>query len=307
MEKRYRAVHAYIKKHVRDLFAAELETEAFQRYRVGANISYGLMVIKILIVLQLCFIVIGTVVKQRNLLPRPDYPYFIWLYIAMVLINLGTYYWLRTFDLQGADARKLKRFDRLFGIYSVVLIAWGVGLTLMGQSIYSNLTAFFINLIVVTTIFKHPKQTLNRFFLSLPILLFLLPFCQKNPGYMGSHYVNATTFTAIFWLISHQMHSSFQEHFSIQHELVKSVETLEVMALEDQLTGLPNRRGLDSFLKQMDRLRHLENTYLCALLIDIDCFKQYNDTLGHMAGDEALKKVAQALRDQQTASGQTDQ
>lgn len=302
MEKRDWAVYTYIKRRCSQLFGAEIETEALQRHRVKTNITYGQMIIKTIIAFQVCFIALAGFVRVQHAAVAPKYPYFIMTYCLMVLINLGVLTWFRRFDPQRASRSELNRFDRNLRAYCSFLMAWGIGLTLMGQHVYSSLTLFFMNLIVVTAIFKHPKQTLNRFFLfSLPVLLVLLPFFQKSFTQLGGHYVNATAFTAIFWFISHQMHNSFREHFSVQNELVKSVETLEVIAFEDQLTGLPNRRGLDNYLKQLEGLRHLENAYLCILLIDIDCFKQYNDTLGHLAGDEALKKVADALRDQQAS------
>lgn len=71
-------------------------------------------------------------------------------------------------------------------------------------------------------------------------------------------------------------------------------ERIEFLALHDALTGLPNRANfnqtLDDLLKQTDVAKH------AVLFIDLDGFKPINDTLGHEAGDEALKAVARRLR-----------
>ncbi|ULR30541.1 GGDEF domain-containing protein [Dickeya fangzhongdai] len=71
---------------------------------------------------------------------------------------------------------------------------------------------------------------------------------------------------------------------------------LPTTARYDDLTGFLRR---DAFYQSANRAlkaaRH-ENKPLCAMLIDIDHFKQVNDTLGHAAGDEALKAVADVIR-----------
>lgn len=70
---------------------------------------------------------------------------------------------------------------------------------------------------------------------------------------------------------------------------------LESLSLHDGLTGIINRRGFDKELKRAfkDALRTREP--LAIALIDVDCFKQYNDLYGHVLGDEALCVVAQTL------------
>lgn len=64
-------------------------------------------------------------------------------------------------------------------------------------------------------------------------------------------------------------------------------------ALHDTLTRLPNRRAFD---RRLRRLAATGNGPASLLLVDLDGFKQLNDTLGHEAGDIALVQVASALR-----------
>lgn len=66
-------------------------------------------------------------------------------------------------------------------------------------------------------------------------------------------------------------------------------------AVTDALTGLYNRRWLDSVLsRQMERYKK-NNNPLSLLIIDIDGFKKFNDTYGHVTGDRVLYTVAQSL------------
>jgi diguanylate cyclase (GGDEF)-like protein len=74
---------------------------------------------------------------------------------------------------------------------------------------------------------------------------------------------------------------------------------LAELATIDGLTGLANRRTLDGFL----HLEYQAQDQISLLLLDIDHFKGFNDSLGHQAGDECLKRVARVLADATTNSG----
>jgi len=75
-------------------------------------------------------------------------------------------------------------------------------------------------------------------------------------------------------------------------------ERLRTLAVTDSLTGLPNRRYFEDFLSaELERLDRYEGRGAVAL-IDVDDFKNYNDTLGHVAGDEVLQALADVFREQ---------
>ena len=78
-------------------------------------------------------------------------------------------------------------------------------------------------------------------------------------------------------------------------ELVQHRNLLEKIALLDGLTGIPNRRAYDERLRNEWHRACRSGEPFSMAFVDIDFFKQYNDTYGHAAGDMALKKVAQAL------------
>ncbi|MEO5345632.1 MAG: diguanylate cyclase [Magnetococcus sp. YQC-9] len=77
--------------------------------------------------------------------------------------------------------------------------------------------------------------------------------------------------------------------------LKRQNDLLRRLASLDGLTGIPNRRSLDDFLRQEWHrgLRH--ETRLSAMLIDVDYFKKFNDSQGHQAGDACLRQIAGAL------------
>jgi diguanylate cyclase (GGDEF)-like protein len=79
-------------------------------------------------------------------------------------------------------------------------------------------------------------------------------------------------------------------------ELETAKEQIEHIALHDHLTGLPNRRYLDRILTARAEACRTDGSVLVILHIDLDRFKQINDTLGHRAGDTMLKHAADVLR-----------
>jgi diguanylate cyclase (GGDEF)-like protein len=74
-----------------------------------------------------------------------------------------------------------------------------------------------------------------------------------------------------------------------------SREELERLSITDALTGLFNRRHLIEVLAAEVRRVDRHDRNFAVLMIDIDHFKEYNDQLGHLAGDEALRKVAAVI------------
>ncbi len=72
-------------------------------------------------------------------------------------------------------------------------------------------------------------------------------------------------------------------------------QLLAEMADRDGLTGAYNRRRLDEHLERTWRQAVREEHSMALLLVDIDCFKAFNDRYGHQAGDKALKAVAKAI------------
>lgn len=78
--------------------------------------------------------------------------------------------------------------------------------------------------------------------------------------------------------------------------LIVEQQNLSALALNDPLTGLSNRRGLESALPSFLDTATNNEECISVITIDIDYFKRINDTYGHDEGDKALKHVASALR-----------
>ncbi|MEZ5446743.1 MAG: diguanylate cyclase [Gammaproteobacteria bacterium] len=80
-------------------------------------------------------------------------------------------------------------------------------------------------------------------------------------------------------------------------QLEEANRRLLEMVNVDGLTGLLNRRFLDELLAREWSRSARNRTPLSLLMVDVDHFKRYNDTLGHLQGDDCLRNVARACRD----------
>jgi diguanylate cyclase (GGDEF)-like protein/PAS domain S-box-containing protein len=80
----------------------------------------------------------------------------------------------------------------------------------------------------------------------------------------------------------------------IEAEREELLGQVQEMARHDQLTGLSNRRALEEQLPQAMARARRRRSPLCVAILDIDHFKAYNDSHGHLAGDEALRACAKA-------------
>lgn len=80
-----------------------------------------------------------------------------------------------------------------------------------------------------------------------------------------------------------------------RYSLEDKNKALDMQTKIDPLTNLPNRRALDEYVRE--RLPHWKenNCKVMVLMLDIDNFKNYNDTFSHLDGDDCLNAVAQAI------------
>lgn len=98
-----------------------------------------------------------------------------------------------------------------------------------------------------------------------------------------------------------QQNKSLEEKFNASsaeiNRLREDLETMRHEAMTDGLTGIANRKLFDAELRRFAMQAMEEGTPLCLLILDIDHFKNFNDTYGHQIGDKVLKLLAMTLTD----------
>jgi diguanylate cyclase (GGDEF)-like protein len=79
-------------------------------------------------------------------------------------------------------------------------------------------------------------------------------------------------------------------------ELEESNRSLQILSLEDSLTGLGNRRQFDLSLTHAYRSGYRNHSTMALIMIDVDHFKKFNDLYGHPVGGECLRKIGRVLK-----------
>jgi len=130
-------------------------------------------------------------------------------------------------------------------------------------ALFFVLTVLFFALLVVSEEFRRPMLQLTQ-------LLFMSTAVAAMGAYLLEH--------------------SDRQQFLLRREL-------EWHADHDSLTGLHNRRIFSRHLEACIGQAHRDGRSLALVLMDVDHFKLYNDAYGHQAGDQALKALAELLKD----------
>ncbi|CAA6605891.1 FOG: GGDEF domain [Rhodospirillaceae bacterium LM-1] len=87
-----------------------------------------------------------------------------------------------------------------------------------------------------------------------------------------------------------------EQFVQAERQLAEAHATVLAMSRTDGLTGIANRRWFDESLAHEMARAVRSQTRIGLLLLDIDCFKLFNDNYGHAAGDDGLRAVAQAVQ-----------
>lgn len=124
---------------------------------------------------------------------------------------------------------------------------------------------------------------------------FLIGFAVEREGFPLSLTFEAAVAGSVF-ILSVYAGIVFERLRSDRIEMRELRERLSAMALTDALTQLPNRRHFEDVLHaELDRVRRYGGRCSVAM-VDVDFFKHYNDTLGHLAGDTVLRELSDVMR-----------
>ena len=171
-------------------------------------------------------------------------------------------------------------------IHLLVVVLWVVGLSAASASAYSvhlpSMLSFFLPLVVPTAI--HMLVLGGR--IQTAIALGLIAY-------------TIVSIRAVL-PINRTMLSSLRLNIALADEVEerrRSEDQLREVSRRDSLTGLANRHHFDESLAAEWRRAQRDARHLSLILMDIDYFKDFNDTYGHIAGDDCLVQLGQTLND----------
>lgn len=135
------------------------------------------------------------------------------------------------------------------------------------------------------------------------LALTIAPFLWQRPLFWG--WVGALTLLTLWLLMRLRVRLLKSRAVELQRQVAEKTDELKRQALaferqarEDKLTGLPNRRAFDEALFDALTRARRSGQPLSLAIIDIDHFKRVNDTWSHAVGDEAIKLIADIVREQ---------
>lgn len=217
------------------------------------------------------------------------------LVLCLISMILG---FLWTFVRKGNALRLL----RLYTVFFFFLLLWSVCITFYDQRVSDNISIYVTTAIYIAGLmYLRPQVSVPAFVFCESLLMGgLLRMHLEGIKDTYGLCVNSIGLTFVALFISLYRWSSlrrdFLNHLDIQQKneiITEQNKKLDYIANHDALTGLWNRNYLSQWIKTFFDAENQEDT--AVLIMDIDHFKQYNDTFGHMAGDECLRRVADTL------------
>ena len=103
-------------------------------------------------------------------------------------------------------------------------------------------------------------------------------------------------FLAVAMLMCFPVSIILLERDTFEREIKHAYEQMEQLAISDGLTGIANRRRFDAVFDQEWRRGMRDREPLAIMMIDVDCFKLFNDLYGHLAGDDCLRRIAASIK-----------
>lgn len=100
----------------------------------------------------------------------------------------------------------------------------------------------------------------------------------------------------VHWAVLRQRVRLLIQQIRLYQQLEAANQELQRLASYDALTQVANRRRFDEYLQQEWQRMLRDQQQLSLILCDIDCFKPFNDTYGHQAGDDCLRQVASVIK-----------
>lgn len=165
------------------------------------------------------------------------------------------------------------------GVFPIMMVVVAFGLFQLRPREFMAVGLFAVGLFgVVMAVMAHWRPAVYR------------------PAVELGHFLMIATMTPAMALLASRFSSLRQRLRQQKHDLSDALGRIQELATRDELTGLVNRRHMQTLMEQAHRRCARSGQSFCLAVVDVDHFKVVNDNHGHAAGDDVLRIVAQEMQ-----------
>ncbi|WOO37983.1 GGDEF domain-containing protein [Anaerocolumna sp. AGMB13020] len=216
------------------------------------------------------------------------------MYLNLLFIFIGL------IGLSLLHFQKNKRYIGAVHIFfMIVCLIWAQYTNFEGYQVSPNYTPYIIALMGLATIaYLKPKYSIILFGVNHIVFLLINAYLVHDNVIIVEITVNSTiamVFAFIFSLLNYKARLQLFQNKKLVEELNLANQKLIEYVHTDVGTGINNRLAFSETLEHEWHSAMLSKEMISLIMIDIDYFKQYNDTYGHSKGDVCLREVAQCI------------
>jgi len=276
-----------------------LKNKDFQHMNIRRTSARGLNLTIFIVIIEIFMIVVSFVAPTIYELDQINL-YRIH-YLTLIFSSLIGIYILRYFTIKSPTDDKPLYFITIIVVSFSIL--WGGSVTLLDLTHNPQISVYltFVLLMAIAPILA-PHIMLPIYIIIHTLFILAIPYYQSSQEIIFSTRLNSTIFIFFTCVISRILYKESYNGFlkdqliaSQNKDLINSNNQLHKISRQDSLTLLYNRLSLDDILDKEWHKAVKNNELISILMIDIDSFKVFNDTYGHIKGDECLINVSKIL------------
>ncbi|GFP75847.1 GGDEF domain-containing protein [Clostridium fungisolvens] len=235
-------------------------------------------------------------IKDINSSIREIYIYYLWLHSLIIIVCLLGFILLnlwsninKTFSVKFIE-RVI--YSTLGAILVLLALISGLDQITTGQILVFGINIIFSGLAILI---KPPYENII-YTITFMTFITVMIFFQHSWNILISNVVNGSFFFVSALFLAKFIHNNQVSHIAKNIKLQDINRKLQYLSDYDYLTGIPNRRYFMKQLKDFGYNYDFASIRTYVVIVDIDYFKNINDTYGHLIGDYVLKAVAVVLK-----------
>jgi diguanylate cyclase len=216
---------------------------------------------------------------------------------AVMAVTTALVMWARRQPHLPRRSAWIGHFSALGGLMAMISIV------AVDQLVTPNITPFVLGSLVISIALLVPPRT-GLYMFAIAALLFWIAMglYQADTAQLLSNRVNGLTTCVMGLALSHMLYRSFARQWHLEQRLMQAHDqlleknaALDRLARHDSLTGLYNRTGFLELARREIAQANRQGVSTGVIVLDLDWFKNVNDTWGHPAGDATLVHLATVL------------